>query len=334
MSLVPQNLIGESDPIEGVRRWLEKAAALDAPVVIEGESGTGKLLATRRLHHLSPRQQAPCVVVYGESLNAEQLERAILAATTGGVGTLVIRHIEKLAKELQPRLTLLLEMRERLRGVAGGVPLPRVVATAVTPLREAVRQGHLREDLFFRLAVLVLEMPPLRERLEDLPALVRGILAPGAGATAVTLTPPALEKLRAHAWPQNVRELQDVLAHLRGAGANIVDVSDLPALFGAMPQPSLGSVALRAAVTGADPSVAAVTARENLAPLPVSEHLLFKEAKEKLLAEFEKEYLRRLLTTVNGSITRAAERSGLHRKSIERLVKKYALRPRRRRKTK
>jgi two-component system, NtrC family, response regulator HydG len=176
------------------------------------------------------------------------------------------------------------------------------VAATNRDLSKEVAQGNFREDLFFRLSVINLALPPLRMRREDIPALLQHAL----GQPEVVqrhgvkrVTPQAMGILTGYAWPGNVREFMNVVSHLLtfSEGPEI-DVAHLPARLSGVPAP-------------AQPG------------LSFNEHLGFHEAKEQVLEAFEREYLTTLLKRCEGNISKAARESGLHRKSIERLLKKY-----------
>jgi DNA-binding NtrC family response regulator len=205
---------------------------------------------------------------------------------------------------MQPRLLRVLENRE-VRRVGGQDVIDidvRVVAATNRDLTREVQEGNFREDLFFRLNVINVQLPPLRARREDIPHLVLQALAEPEVVQAhgqKQITPAAMGVLQNYAWPGNVRELMNVVSHITtfSEGPD-VDVHHLP--------PRLTNTGQKQ-------------------PLPFNEHLGFHEAKEQLLESFEREYLTALLKRCEGNISRAARESGMHRKSIERLVKKYEL---------
>jgi DNA-binding NtrC family response regulator len=178
----------------------------------------------------------------------------------------------------------------------------RVIAATNRDLQKEIAANNFREDLFFRLSVITVQLPPLRQRKEDIPFIVRKALGDPdtlAQHGKKHFSAAAMAVLQAYAWPGNIRELMNVISHcLTFSEADVIDVAHLP------------------------PRMAGETKD---APLPFNEHLSFKDAKEQLLENFEREYLSHVLTRCDGNISRAARESGLHRKSIERLVKKYSL---------
>jgi DNA-binding NtrC family response regulator len=334
--------------MEGVFRWLAKAATMESPVVIEGEPGVGKLLAARALHRLSSFGGGPLVVLESSQLTIEELLEVVgRAAKSPTPGTVVLRRVEDLDARVQPIVVRVLKER---RG--DSQQKPRLVATAFRSLQQAVRDGRFREDLYFRLNVLPLVIPPLRDRQEDIPALIRYALGRDALGRPRSLSLVAMERALTYPWPGNVRELLQLMDEVkRRTSATEVGLEYVPELlargpitatavvplhpptmiFGPgllpPPPPSLFESLEKPTEKEKSPAPAAATPD---AIFPVSEHLPFKEAKNQLLVAFEREYLARLLKRCGGSITKTAQQSGLHRKSIERLVKKYQLKQRKR----
>jgi DNA-binding NtrC family response regulator len=197
-----------------------------------------------------------------------------------------------------------LENRE-VRRVGGNDTLEvdcRVIAATNRDLPKEIAAGNFREDLFFRLSVINIQLPPLRQRREDIPLILKRALAEPevvARHGKKRISPEALSLLMAYAWPGNVRELMNVLSHVLAfsEGEEVLPEHLPPRVRG----------------------------QQREGPLPFNEHLTFKDAKEQLLENFEREYITSVLTRCEGNLSRAARESGLHRKSIERLVKKYQL---------
>ncbi len=313
-------MIGRSLRMRQIFGLLKKIAPMDVSVVLQGETGTGKELAARAIHDLSPRKKGPFVVLDCGAVPPNLIESELFGhekgAFTGAIGsregaferasggTIFMDEVAELRLDLQPKLLRVLENRE-LRRVGGnetiGVDV-RVIAASNRDLAKEVAAGAFREDLFFRLSVVQLELPPLRLRKDDIPQIVRAVL--GDPETVARhgpkrLTDRAMAALGAYAWPGNVRELINVLSHVLtfSEGAEV----DLPALPARLVGPQAA------------------------APVPFNEHLSFKDAKEQLLAAFEKEYVASVLKRCGGNISEAARQSGLHRKSVERLAKKHGL---------
>jgi two-component system response regulator HydG len=216
-------MIGESPPIRELKALLARYAASDAPVLIQGESGSGKELAAAALHRLSPRREGPLVAVncgaIAESLLESELFGSERGAFTDAVsrpgcferanrGTIFLDEIGELAPAAQVKLLRVLEAQEltRLGGTSAVRLNVRLVAATNEDLDRQLGDGRFRQDLYYRIAVLPLRVPPLRERREDIPLLAAHLLPPGH-----SLRPEALDRLCAHSWPGNVRELRNVL---------------------------------------------------------------------------------------------------------------------------
>jgi len=225
-------MIGTSTAMAAFRERLRRLAAAPTTVLLRGESGVGKGLAARQLHAWSPRAAGPLVEVSLAALAPTLVESELFGhvegAFTGAAraragrirqahgGTLVLDDVDALPIEVQVKLLRVLQERVvEPVGSESGEPVDvRIVATTQADLRSEVEAGRFRRDLFYRLAVVELEVPPLRARLEDLPALVEEIVAALAaqrGVPARALSPSALARLAQHAWPGNVRELENAL---------------------------------------------------------------------------------------------------------------------------
>lgn len=234
------------EPAESTQAWLagtgparatlvsqlERLALSDASLLIEGESGSGKNLAARWLHEHSERRTGPLVEVDLSALTPTLIEAELFGhvegAFTGAMharvgrfvraegGTLVLDGVERLAESLQGKLLRALqERRIEPLGAESSVPIDvRIVATSSAPLYERVRQKRFREDLYYRLAVVRIELPPLRQRAEDIASIARGLIERAGERAAVArreLSSAALEKLEKHAWPGNLRELENAI---------------------------------------------------------------------------------------------------------------------------
>ncbi len=226
------SLLGEHPSLQRVRGLIAKAAHTPTTVLITGETGSGKELVARALHNESPRRDKPFLALNCGAIVEHLLESELFGhergAFTGATearsgflelaqgGTLFLDEIGELPLLLQVKLLRALEERSFYR-LGGAKPVRatfRLVAATHKNLREEVQQGRFREDLFFRLAVLEIEMPPLRARREDIPLLAEGLLArlsADMGRPAPTLSKAALKQLSSYSWPGNVRELRNVL---------------------------------------------------------------------------------------------------------------------------
>jgi DNA-binding NtrC family response regulator len=291
-----------------LRAALQRAAQVDAPVLLCGETGTGKGAAARALHDASPRARAPFVVFdcaavppalveselfgheRGAFTGADRQRRGCLERAGGG--TLLLDELGDFPLSLQPRLLRALEDRTFSR-VGGHARLPfraRVVAASQQDAWGAVQAGRLREDLYFRLAALTFALPPLRERDGDLPELVDAL----AGRPLWGGLPEGVKAAwAAHRWPGNVRELRNAVQRLQV-------YPDGPPLSATAP------------------------ARDSV---PVHYGAPWKAAREGLLVHFEREYLRRLLEGAAGNLSRAARNAGLDRSHLYVLLRKHGLGP-------
>jgi DNA-binding NtrC family response regulator len=225
-------IVGESQAMVDLGRQVQKVAPTDATVLLQGESGTGKELIARALHHLGPRRAAPFVAINCAAIPETLLESELFghekgaftgaAATKKGRielaegGTLFLDEIGELGAAVQAKLLRFLQERtfERVGGNRTLSVRVRVVAATNRDLGREVAHRRFREDLFFRLAVVVLEVPPLRERPGDLPALARHFLERyrrELGREGLRLGDGALDAIRSHPWPGNVRELQNAV---------------------------------------------------------------------------------------------------------------------------
>ena len=242
--------VGNSRQMREVYQVLESLAASDAAAIITGESGTGKELAARAIHERSARARGPFVAINAAAIPETLMESEIFGhekgAFTGAVGmrqgcfelanhgTLLLDEIAEMPLTLQPKLLRVLEDgRVRRLGGAHEIALDvRLIAATNRDPHDAVRKGVLREDLFYRLNVFHVVLPPLRERKEDLPSLAQhfiGELNARHHAAVVALRPEALERLKSYNWPGNVRELRNVLERaVILAKGEWIEISHLP----------------------------------------------------------------------------------------------------------
>ena len=311
-------LLGRSAPMRRLMARLGKVAATETSVLLVGESGTGKELAAQAIHEGSARARAPFVVVdcgaIAPSLVASELfghERGSFTGadrTSHGAferargGTLFIDELGELPLALQTTLLGVLE-RRRFRRVGGDRDLEadvRVIAATNRDLRAEVNAGTFRLDLYYRLAVVTLELPPLRERPDDLPLLLEHFLRElGASADLEDVfSAEALAELERHAFPGNVRELRNVVEATLALGET----------------PSLG--AARPAAAPALPD----DVTDALIDLP------FRDAKRELVDAFERRYVTRWLERTQGNLAKAARDTGLDRSYLTDLVRKHGLR--------
>ncbi len=244
------SMVGRSLSMRRVMALIEQAAPSSASVIIRGDSGTGKEIVARTLHELSPRRNGPYAAINCAALPETLMESELFGHERGAFtgadsrragcfelangGTLLLDEITEMKPELQAKLLRVIEER-RLRRLGGTTDVAldvRVLAATNRLLPDALREGRLREDLYYRLAVFTIELPPLSERLEDIPPLVELFIrqfARSNGRTILGADDACLEALKARAWPGNVRELRNIIerAVIISRGP-LITVADLP----------------------------------------------------------------------------------------------------------
>jgi DNA-binding NtrC family response regulator len=313
--------MGPSSVMRDLCRQIVTVAGARMAVLIQGETGVGKELVARAVHTASPRSSKPFVTVNCSALPRELIEAELFGHTAGAFtgasgsrgglvkeadgGTLFLDEVGELPLDLQPRLLRFLQEGE-VRPVGSDRTFHvdvRVVAATHRNLREKVEEGEFREDLYFRLRVLPLEVPPLRDRPGDIPALAEYFLreaASKAGRTVRGFEKPALRALMTQPWPGNVRELENrVQRAVVFATAQLVGSTDL----------------------GLDEPASADS-------LVWPEELMakqFTEARDQVVAEFERAYVSAALLLSDGNVSEAARRSGLPRKSLWRIAQRVGL---------
>lgn len=324
------DLIGRSVKMREIFAILEKVAPSDLTVLVRGETGTGKELAARAIHRASRRAKEPLVVQDCSAIPKDLIESTLFGhekgAFTGATdrhrgsfeqangGTIFLDEIGELDITLQPKLLRVLENRE-IKRVGGDRVIPvdvRVIAATNRDLRQMVNEGTFREDLYYRLSVVQIELPSLRQRPEDVPLLVRAFLDdfcarryPGENR-AITVARDAMERLQSYQWPGNVREMKNTIERAASLadGAELTVKDLLPASVKTPPVALPGGAA------------------EDF----VEQELPFKEAKQRVLDAFEAAYLKALLDKHGGNITRSAGAAGLTRYHLRELAKRYGIR--------
>jgi DNA-binding NtrC family response regulator len=317
-------LFGESAAMREVFALLERAAPTDTTVLIEGESGTGKELAARSIHAASARKGGPYVVFDCGSVPPELAESELFGhkkgAFSGAVsdragafqkahgGTICLDELGELPLDLQPKLLRVLETGE-VRPVGSDSPRQvdvRVIASTNRDLLAESKRGRFRSDLYFRLEVVRVRMPPLRRRPEDIEGLV-GKLLEGKLPEGDKIRGKNLKKLMAYAWPGNVRELRNALAR----AVTLSLTPGKPATPFEKLVFNLGPAASSPLTLGSE--------------LPgISMDLPFKDAKEQLIEVFEQLYVSTLLDRHRGNVTKAAAAAQLSRKHLHLLMRKIA----------
>ncbi len=305
-------IVGESQAIRQVLRLIDKAAPTNSPVLILGESGTGKELVARALHRSSQRSERPVVTINCAALQESLLESelfghekgAFTGATAGKPGlfevadggTLFIDELGELAAPLQAKLLRVLEdgSLRRVGSTREQTVDVRIIAATNRNLRQDVRDGRFREDLFYRINVLAIEIPPLRDRRDDIPLLIDHLLA-RSGHGRWRIDDDARQALCAYRWPGNVRELCNILDRATIlADDNHITLQDLP-------EP------MRVAAGGTQ------LPADSMAPETDN------------LRELERRHVARVLERERGSRKRTAAALGINRRSLYRLIEKYGL---------
>jgi two-component system, NtrC family, response regulator GlrR len=315
-------MVGQSTPMHALFALLRRASACDATVLIDGETGTGKEVSALAVHENSARASGPFIVVDCGAIPAQLLESELfgyergaftgaVAARTGAFeaadgGTIFLDEIGELSLDLQPKILRALEGRKIKRvGSNNYFPIDvRVIAATNRNLREEVAQKRFRSDLYYRLAVLHIKLPPLRERKSDLPALVDDFLAQQGvrdAAAAPLRTPEFIEMLARYRWPGNVRQLRNYLERRVALGEAI-------------------------APPGSETSMPPPPDREEHDKLSVSLDQPLKLAREEWNNVFEARYLDGLLSLHGNNVSAAARAAGVNRVHFYRLLRKHGLR--------
>jgi len=347
-------IIGGSAAMRQIFAQLEKVAPSDLTVLITGETGTGKEMVARAVHNTSTRKNKPFVVLDCGSIPRELIESTLFGhekgSFTGAVGqhigcfeqaqggTIFLDEIGELDITLQPKLLRVLEQRE-IKRVGGDRTVKvdvRVLAATNRDLREEVNKGHFREDLYFRLSVVHVELPPMRERREDIPGLANHFLRDIAGRRSMQMTfgPDAITAMIGHAWPGNVREMRNVVERAAAlSDGPTITRADL--VFGRELGASVSAShdLAKAGIAGAQRAIAAEAGVElppGSGPAIFDAALLkpglgFKQAKQTVVDAFEAAYLEALLTRNEGNITRSANEAGLTRYHLRELLKRHGV---------
>ncbi len=351
-------LIGGNARMREIYSIIEKIAPTATTIVIDGETGTGKEVVAQAIHSLSPRVRNDLVVFDCGAVPPNLIESELFGHEKGSFtgammtrqglfeqadgGTLFLDELGELPLDLQPKLLRALENREvrRVGSAKASKVDVRIIAATNRNLEDEVRAGRFRQDLFYRLSVVRLHLPSLRERADDVPALIQHFLEHGAynktpaGAQKVRgIARDAMAVLQNYPWPGNVRELVNVIERAVSFCDNqTLELSDLPDYVRSArpPSPSASGklpVVRRptTAPSGGHPTVS----MDPKAPAPVppeelmGEGVTFKDAKERWVAAFERDYILQLLRRNTGNISHAARAADIDRKYFRKLMKKY-----------
>ena len=315
-----ESLIGSGPAMRRVFETIQKVAETDLTVLVRGESGTGKELVAQALHHRSPRRDRPFVAVNCAAISRELVESELFGHEKGAFtgadarrigrfeaadgGTIFLDEIGDMPLETQSKVLRVLQERsfERVGGTKTIEADVRVVAATHRDLEAEVKRGRFREDLYYRLRVVEIALPPLRQRPEDIAPLVERFLdqlATRLGRERRRMGAAALARLARHSWPGNVRELRNVIEQAAVlASRDVIDEEDLrldaaPAAAEAVPSGAGGS---------------------------------FAEAKRRATEAFERDYLLRALRANGGNVSRTAEAIGMVRQSLQQKIRELGLR--------
>ncbi len=314
------NIVGQSPPMHKLSQLIQKVGRTDANILVQGESGSGKELVARCIHASSPRVKRPFIPMDCASIPETLLESELFGyergAFTGAVsskpgvfemannGTLFFDEIGEMPLGIQSKLLRVLQERTFRR--VGGTEMKktdvRVVAATNRDLDTERKAGRFREDLYFRLGVITIQVPPLRERHGDIPLLAEHFarrFAEKSGIKFSRVSKSAVELLEHYHWPGNVRELQNVMERaITLSSADVMTPDDLPDT---------------------------VRNRELISVDRISKGLDFKEAKDRCIEAFEKQYLIGLLEDTSYNLSRVARMSGLNRRTIYRIMDKHGI---------
>jgi DNA-binding NtrC family response regulator len=318
-------LVGQSEQMRKIFDRLSKVAPTDLTVLIEGETGSGKELAAQAIHFASKRADRAFVVVDCGSIPASLAEASLFGhekgAFTGAIdrhaspfhdaegGTIFLDELGELPLEVQPKLLRALAER-RVKSVGGSTYKPfdvRVLAATRRDLVRAVNSGAFRSDLYFRVAQVKIELTPLRDRVEDIPILVRSMLKDLGDEDAYQrVTNSQLERLMRYDWPGNVRELRNAVA-VAYALSDINDEIDVSSHLGTLTEGSAPQSGGRGNITAG------------------LERQPFQEAKREVLARFAKEYFIRLAEEAKGNVSEMARRAGMERAHVRTYLKRHQI---------
>jgi len=333
------DFIGQDVKIREIFGVLEKISPTDTTVIIEGETGTGKEVVARAVHRTSLRVEQPFMVFDCSAVPENLIESELFGhekgSFTGAImtrqgvfemahrGTIFLDEMGELTIDLQPKLLRVLEQREVKRvGSNRSIRVDvRVIAATNRDLEQEVAAGRFREDLFYRLSVVRIKLPPLRERPDDIPFLAQHFLhklsanrTPEGTFRIGQFSRGAMDAFLEYQWPGNVRELLNVIERaISFCDDDVIDVEHLPEhilgnLAGGEPAPNFLEAASPSAGSG-----------------PANVDVPFKKAKERWVASFEREYIVGLLKKNGGNISHAAREADIDRKYFRKLMRKYGI---------
>jgi two-component system response regulator PilR (NtrC family) len=331
-----ENFVGQTELMQRVFRLIQRVAQSNATVLISGESGTGKELVAQAIHRGSPRIRNPFVAVNCGAIPENLIESELFGHRKGAFtgadsdhtglfrkaegGTLFLDEIGELPLLMQAKLLRVIQ-EKTVRPVGSDVTYPidvRIVAATNRNLPREVKEGRFREDLFYRLNVIHVQLPALRERREDIPLLVRSIVAKLKGdESEVRITPSALQALVQYDYPGNVRELENIIERALVFGGDVISAEHLPEY---MPGRSL-----RVAKGSPDSEVMNVLDMKPETQIHVVDEIHFPVNLEEILSVIERRYLEQALQESKGVKKRAAELLGINFRSLRYRLQKFDL---------
>lgn len=324
------NMVGKNKKMRQIFGVLERISPTLATVIIEGETGTGKELVAQAIHEHSERKDKPFIIFDCSAVAPNLIESELFGhmkgSFTGAIkdrkgafesangGTIFLDEIGELGIDLQPKLLRALEQREIKRvGSTQSINLDvRVVCATNRNLKEEVNQGRFREDLYYRLSVVKIQLPPLKERTDDIPLITEAILSKArfnkkadGSFFASRVEDDALKMLQKYRWPGNIRELTNVLERAVSFSTNgMIDAKNLEFIFSELN-------------SNEDATMRTASIIDSSVP--------FKEAKQQIVENFEKDYLEELLERNGGNVSKASREAKIDRKHLRNLLIKYEI---------
>jgi two-component system nitrogen regulation response regulator GlnG len=335
-------LIGRSASMQEIYRTIARLTTADLTVMINGESGTGKELVARALHDYGKRRAGSFVAINMAAIPRELIESELFGhergAFTGATnrtqgrfeqangGTLFLDEIGDMPPEAQTRLLRVLQEGE-FTSVGGRQPIKanvRIIAATHRDLRNAIRQGLFREDLFYRLNVVPIRLPPLRERTEDIQSLASHFLerAREDGLPFKSLDQGAVDRLKQHGWPGNVRELENLMRRLAALCPDEVITADVVAAELTDPVPMAGPAAASSAQVNGPESLSSAVERHIKEFLAAhNDGMGVTDVYDKIIAEVERPLIRLTLAATRGNQIKAASMLGLNRNTLRKKIR-------------
>ncbi len=322
----PFQLIGKSEPMQRVYDKINLVASSDVTVLITGESGTGKDLTARSIHALSPRKNKAFIPVNCPTIPENILESELFGYKKGAFtnatrdkdglfqeadkGTIFLDEIGDIGTSIQTKLLRVLQEKEvKPLGDTKAVKVDvRIIASTNRNLKQKIADHEFREDFFYRLNVIPIELPPLRDRIIDIPIIAEHLVTKNCKKLkkeAKTISLDVMDLLMKQQWPGNVRELENILIQgILYSKENIITLSDIPLK---------DIIRKKSRFKGVD--------KNSIAALP------YKEAKEKILQEFNHDYIGAKLSMNKGNITQAAKQCNMDRQALQQIIKRFNIDP-------